>query len=57
MARNEKQTRIDLIDPALFERGWTHSLIRMEKTPGGTDIAVEALPGALLREIFDFEKE
>ncbi len=38
MARNEKQTRHDLIDPALFERGWTHSLIRMEKTPGGTDI-------------------
>lgn len=38
MARNEKQTRIDLINPALHDRGWTETLIREERTPGGVDI-------------------
>jgi type I restriction enzyme R subunit len=38
MARNEHRTRIDLIDPALHDRGWTDALIREEKTPGGSDI-------------------
>ena len=65
MARDEKQTRIELINPALHESGWTDALIREERSPGGTDIsdgklknqskAIEALPGALLREVFDFE--
>lgn len=38
MSRNEAQTRRDLIDPKLFERGWTNDLIRVEVIPGGTDI-------------------
>lgn len=38
MPRNEHKTRVELIDPALYERGWTDALIREEKTPGGTDI-------------------
>jgi type I restriction enzyme R subunit len=38
MARNEKQTRIELINPALHERGRGDALIREEKTLGGTDI-------------------
>lgn len=38
MARDEKQTRIELINPALHERGWADALIREERTPGGTDI-------------------
>lgn len=38
MARDEKQTRIELINPALRESGWTDALIREERTPGGADI-------------------
>jgi type I restriction enzyme R subunit len=38
MSRNEAQTRRDLIDPKLFLRGWTNDLIKVEVTPGGTDI-------------------
>ena len=38
MSRNEDQTRKQLIDPALAEVGWTQDLIKVEKTPGGTDI-------------------
>lgn len=38
MPRDEKQTRIELINPALFDRGWSDALIREERTPGGTDI-------------------
>lgn len=38
MARDEKQTRIELINPALFGRGWVEALIREERTPGGCDI-------------------
>lgn len=38
MARNEHMTRIELINPALFARGWTDAHIREEKTPGGVDI-------------------
>lgn len=38
MFRNEAQTRRDLIDPAIFDRGWTNDLIKVEITPGGTDI-------------------
>ncbi len=35
-ARDENQTRIDLIDPMLHARGWTEDLIRRERTPGAT---------------------
>jgi type I site-specific restriction endonuclease len=38
MPRDEHQTRVELINPALHERGWVEALIREEKTPGGTDI-------------------
>lgn len=38
MARDEKQTRIELINPALHEKGWIETLIREERTPGGVDI-------------------
>ncbi|MBM3236416.1 restriction endonuclease subunit R [Candidatus Poribacteria bacterium] len=38
MARDEKQTRIELINPVLHERGWVDALIREERTPGGADI-------------------
>lgn len=38
MPRNEHQTRVELIDPILHDRGWTGALIREEKTPGGADI-------------------
>lgn len=38
MPRDEHQTRIELINPTLYLRGWGDSLIREEKTPGGTDI-------------------
>jgi len=38
MARDEKQTRIELINPALHDSGWSDALIREERTPGGTDI-------------------
>ena len=38
MTRNEHLTRIELINPALHENGWTDRLIREEKTPGGVDI-------------------
>lgn len=38
MSRDETQTRIELIDPALYNRGWNDSLIRRERTPGGVDI-------------------
>jgi len=36
--RNEAQTRRDLIDPVLFNLGWNNDLIKVEVTPGGTDI-------------------
>lgn len=36
--RNESQTRRDLIDPILHSLGWTNDLIKVEITPGGTDI-------------------
>ncbi|MGH8524843.1 MAG: type I restriction endonuclease subunit R, partial [Gammaproteobacteria bacterium] len=36
MSRDENQTRIELIDPALHDRGWTEDLIRRERTPGAT---------------------
>jgi len=38
MSRNEHLTRIELIDPALNDQGWTEALIREEKTPGRSDI-------------------
>jgi type I restriction enzyme R subunit len=38
MPRNEQQTRVELINPKLFDRGWVDALIREEKTPGGVDI-------------------
>jgi type I restriction enzyme R subunit len=38
MDRNEAQTRRDLIDPKLFERGWISDFVKVEVIPGGTDI-------------------
>lgn len=38
MIRNEAQTRRDLIDPVLLKLGWTNDLVKVEVTPGGTDI-------------------
>lgn len=39
MARNEADTRAQLIDPVLHERGWTEALhIRREETPGRVDV-------------------
>jgi type I restriction enzyme, R subunit len=38
MARNEAETRIQLIDPALHARGWTEDLIRREETLGTVEI-------------------
>ncbi len=38
MNRNEDQTRRELIDPKLRDRGWTEDLIRRERTVGGADI-------------------
>jgi type I restriction enzyme R subunit len=38
MPRDEHQTRVELINPALHDRGWVEALIREEKTPGGADI-------------------
>jgi type I restriction enzyme R subunit len=38
MPRNEQLTRVELINPALHERGWTDGLVREEKTPGGSNI-------------------
>ena len=38
MARNEAETRIRLIDPALHARGWTEDLIRREETLGTVEI-------------------
>src|SRR6266852_3638059 len=38
MSRNEAQTRFELIDPALFERGWARDDIRLEVTAAAIDI-------------------
>jgi type I restriction enzyme R subunit len=38
MTRNEEQTRRELINPKLRDRGWTEDLIRVERTVGGADI-------------------
>ena len=38
MARNEAQTRFELIDPALLERGWCREDIRLEETAAAIDI-------------------
>ena len=35
MPRNEAQTRFELIDPTLEERGWTREHIKVEKSTGG----------------------
>ena len=62
MACDERQTRIERINPILHEGGWTDALIHEERTPGGTNISdgnprKMALPGAILRVAFDFEEE
>lgn len=36
--RNEAETRAELIDPALHQRGWTEDLIKREVTDGGIEI-------------------
>jgi type I restriction enzyme R subunit len=38
MARNEAQTRRDLIDPALYAKGWTTANVMVEKTIGGIEV-------------------
>jgi len=38
VAKNEAQTRRDLIDPKLFQQGWLNEYVKVEVTPGGTDI-------------------
>lgn len=38
MARNEAQTRFELIDPSLIERGWCREDIRLEETAAAIDI-------------------
>lgn len=38
MSRNEAQTRFELIDPALFNRGWTTEHIKVEATVGSINI-------------------
>jgi type I restriction enzyme, R subunit len=43
MPRDERLTRIELINPALFNSGWMDILVREEKTPGGVDI-VDGIP-------------
>ncbi|MCL2380928.1 MAG: DEAD/DEAH box helicase family protein [Treponema sp.] len=35
MARNEAQTRFELIDPAILHRGWTREHIKVEQSTGG----------------------
>jgi type I restriction enzyme R subunit len=35
MPRNEAQTRFDLVDPALLQRGWTRDHIKVEHSTGG----------------------
>ena len=36
--RNEAQTRFELVDPCLMDRGWPRGSIRLEETPGAIDI-------------------
>lgn len=38
MSRNEAQTRFDLIDPAIFSRGWERIDIRLEETAAAVDV-------------------
>ncbi len=38
MSRNEAQTRFDLIDPAIIERGWDRVDIRLEETAAAIDV-------------------
>lgn len=38
MSRNEAQTRFQMIDPALFERGWERIDIHLEETAAAIDI-------------------
>ena len=35
MSRNEAQTRFELINPALFAKGWTTEHIKVEESTGG----------------------
>ncbi|MDR2663063.1 MAG: hypothetical protein LBC31_08715, partial [Treponema sp.] len=41
MARNEAQTRRDLIDPALSARGWTQDHVKVEVSTGGYDVVTK----------------
>jgi type I restriction enzyme R subunit len=45
VARDENQTRIELIDPALYACDWTEDLIRRERTPGAT-VVLDGQPHA-----------
>ena len=38
MSRNEAQTRFELIEPAIFGRGWDRVDIRVEETAAAVDI-------------------
>jgi len=44
MPRNEAQTRFELINPALFQRGWTLEHIKVEESTGGTFINDKGKP-------------
>ncbi len=35
---NEADTRAKLIDPALYQRGWSEDKIKREETPGAVDV-------------------
>jgi len=43
LSRNEAETRVHLIDPALRVRGWTEDMNRREETLGTVEI-VEGRP-------------
>ena len=38
MGLNEAETRAKLIDPALYQQGWTEALIKREETAGTIEI-------------------
>lgn len=42
---DETQTRIELINPALHESGWTDALIREERTPGDKRVLLSLATG------------
>jgi type I restriction enzyme R subunit len=41
MGFNEADTRAELIDPALYRRGWTEDQIKREETAGAIDVIID----------------